>query len=127
MATDTRRETVIEERNLSAPAALAIGAFLVAFGLAGFLALGNGIPLGLLQASMPLNILHLGAGAVLFSAAILGARPARLASFAAALLFLALAVVGLAGVQSVALSAADTTVDLVLGLVLLAVGRLAPR
>lgn len=125
MATDTQRESVVGERDFSAPTALAIGAFLVAFGLGGFFALGNGIPFGLLQVSMPLNTLHLGAGTMLVSAAILGPRPARIASFAAALLFLALAVAGLAGIRSVALSSADTTVDLVLGLLLLAVGRLA--
>jgi hypothetical protein len=127
MTTDTRRETVAGERDLSAPAALAFGAVLVIVGLGGFFALGSGVLLGLFQVSMPLNIVHLGVGTVLFSAAILGARPARIACFGAALILLALAVAGLAGNEAVAPNAADTTLDLTLGLVLLAIGRLAPR
>ena len=118
-------EAVTEERDISAPAALALGVLLVLLGIAGFVAVGNGVLLGVFRAAMPLSILHLGTGTALFSAAILGARPARIAVSGAAVVFLALAVAGLAGLGTAA--PADTTLDLVLGLVLLAVRRLAPR
>jgi Domain of unknown function (DUF4383) len=120
-------DTYAEERDMSAPAALAFGALLVILGIAGFFAVGTGTLLGVFQVAMPLSVLQLGVGTALFSTAILGARPARIANFAAAVLFLALAVAGLAGVQAAALNGADTTLDLSLGLVLLAAGRLAPR
>jgi hypothetical protein len=123
MVTDTQGESYAGERDFSAPAALAFGGVLVVLGIAGFFALGSGVLLGAFQVSMPFNIVHLGAGTVLWSAGILGSRPARLASFAAAVLFLTMAIAGLAGIQSVAPNSADTTLDLVLGLVLLAVGR----
>lgn len=123
MVTDTQRGSYAGERDISAPAALALGGVLVVLGLAGFFALGNGVALGVFQVSMPLTTVYLGAGTVLWSAGILGARPARLANFTAAVLFLTMAVAGLAGLQSIAPNSADTTLDLVLGLVLLAVGR----
>jgi hypothetical protein len=123
MVTDTQRDAYAGERDASAPAALAFGAVLVIVGIAGFFALGSGVALGVFQVSMPLNIVHLGAGTVLWSTGILGPRPARLANFAAAVLFLIMAVAGLAGISSVAPTSADTTLDLVLGLVLLAVSR----
>jgi hypothetical protein len=123
MVTDTQRDSYAGERDASAPAALALGAVLVVVGIAGFFALGNGVLLGAFAVSMPLTTLYLGVGTVLWSAGILGSRPARLANFAAAVLFLIMAVAGLAGLESVAPNSADTTLDLVLGLVLLAVGR----
>jgi hypothetical protein len=120
-------DTFATEREISAPVALALGALLVIVGIAGFFAVGSGVLLGVFQVAMPLNVLHLGVGTVLFSAAILGARPARIAVFGAAVLFLALAVAGLAGLEAAAPNRADTLLDLILGLVLLASGRLAPR
>jgi hypothetical protein len=120
-------DTYAEERDISAPVALALGALLVLFGIAGFFAVGSGTFLGVFQVAMPLNVLHLGLGTGLFSAAILGARTARIAVSGAAVIFLALAVAGLAGVESVAPNSADTLLALILGLVLLAAGRLAPR
>ncbi|MGW4941519.1 DUF4383 domain-containing protein [Actinoplanes sp. NPDC004185] len=123
MVTDIRRAAVQGVRDNSGPVTFAFGLVLVAIGIAEFLAVGRGELLGLFEVTMPFGVLHLGLGAALVSAAILGPRPARVTATWAGLTFLALGVAGLAGVTRVAPNGADIALCLVLGMALTAVGR----
>jgi hypothetical protein len=123
MVTDIRRAAVQGVRDNSGPATFAFGMVLVGIGIAGFLAVGRGELLGLFEVTMPFSVLHLGLGAALVSATILGPRPARFTATWAGLTLLALGFAGLAGVTRVAPNGADVALCLVLGIALTAVGR----
>ena len=126
MVTDMRRETVGGNRDISGPAAFSFGSVLVLFGLSGFVAVGDGM-LGLFRVTMSHNFFHLGVGAVLFCAAILGSREARTANIGAGLLFLGVSAAGMAGLHKIAPNQADVALYLGLGLTLTVVGLRAPR
>lgn len=127
MVTDLRRGTVGEARDISGPAAFSLGSVLVLFGLSGFLAAGDGMFLGLFRVTMSHHFFHLGVGALLFCAAILGSRAARAANLGAGLLLLGVSVAGLAGLDRLTPNAADLALYFGTGLVLTVIGLRAPR
>lgn len=130
----TMQDAIAGERRLNSPVAFASGAVFVVLGISGFLAAGSHHPvgagamelLGILPVDMVRNIVHLGAGAALIAAGILGARQARLANTVVGVGSLLLCLVGLAVVGTtanvLALNGADNAVHLVFGLTLTAVG-----
>ena len=125
--TDMRRGTVGGTRDISGPAALSLGTVLVLFGLSGFLAVGDGMLLGLFRVTMSHNFFHLGVGAVLFCSAILGSREARAANTSVGLLLLGASAAGLAGLDRIAPNGADVALYLGAGLTLTVFGFRAPR
>lgn len=134
----TMQDAVAGERRLNSPVAFASGAVLVIIGITGFLAAGNLHPvtadadlLGVLPVGMLRNGVHLGAGAGLIAAGILGVRQARLANLVIGVGSLLLCLLGLAVIGTtanlLALTGADNALHLALGLALTAVGLVADR
>jgi hypothetical protein len=139
MVTHMRGDAVAGEHRLNSPVAFAFGAVFVLLGITGCLVSGShyvvgpddGALLGIFQVNMLLNVVHLGAGAALVAAGILGTRQARLVNAAAGLGLLTLFVVGIVVIGTaanvLALNSADNALHFALGLALTAVGLRTDR
>jgi hypothetical protein len=132
-------DAIAGERSANSPVAVGAGALLVVIGVAGFFVAGThpmvgpggGQLFGALQVNMLHTVVHLGSGAALVAAAILGARQARLANTVTGTGYLLLCLFGVlfAGspIDPLALNGADNALHLLLGVALVIAGLGADR
>ncbi|HEY3009463.1 MAG TPA: DUF4383 domain-containing protein [Micromonosporaceae bacterium] len=126
-------------RRINTLVAFAFGAVFVLVGLTGFFVSGGhhavgetgGDLLGLFRVNVLHNIVHLGVGAALIAAAIVGNRAAKTANVLFGVVYLVVFAYGLfavgSGANIIALNGADNALHLVLGLVLTTVGLATDR
>jgi Domain of unknown function (DUF4383) len=139
MAATHRQIDIDEGAQINTLAAFLFGAGFLVLGMVGFTVSGGhhaigstgGHLIGLFEVNLLHNVVHLAIGVLMIVAAVAGTRPAKVVDALVGVIYLATGAVGLFAADTslniLALNGADTTLHLVVGALLLAIGVLADR